>query len=64
METPISLSTLIVFIIAIAIVAVPLVRILRKAGFSGWWSILYFIPLVNIVGIYLFAYKDWPNSRN
>jgi uncharacterized membrane protein YhaH (DUF805 family) len=35
-------------------------RISRKAGFSGWWSLLMFVPLVNIVLVWVFAFVNWP----
>lgn len=34
---------------------VPGLRILRKAGYSGWWAFLWVVPLVDIVMIWLFA---------
>lgn len=40
-----------------------MVRILNKAGYSGWWSLLMVIPLVNIVMIWVFAFADWPALR-
>ncbi len=36
------------------------IRILHKAGYSGWWSLLTLIPIVNIVMIWVFAFSDWP----
>lgn len=36
------------------------VRILHKAGYSGWWALLLFVPVVNIVMIWVFAFADWP----
>jgi len=36
------------------------IRILNKAGYSGWWSIVLFIPLVNIIMIWVFAFSKWP----
>jgi len=39
------------------------VRILHKAGYSGWWSLLMLIPIVNIVMIWVFAFSDWPLLR-
>ena len=36
------------------------VRILHKAGYSGWWSIVMVIPVVNIAAIWVFAFADWP----
>lgn len=41
----------------------PIAKILRKAGYSGWWSLLYFIPLVNLICIWIFAFAPWPVSR-
>lgn len=35
-------------------------RIARKAGFSRWWSLTMFIPLVNLVMIWVFAFVKWP----
>jgi hypothetical protein len=30
----------------IAIYAIPVAKILRRAGFSGWWTIGLFFPLI------------------
>ena len=38
-------------------------KIIRKAGFSGWWIILTFIPVVNLVLLWIFAFTDWPAQR-
>jgi hypothetical protein len=34
--------------------------ILRKAGYSPWWVLTGFVPLVNIVMVIAFAFADWP----
>lgn len=39
------------------------VRILHNAGYSGWWVLLAFVPLVNIIMIWVFAFADWPVLR-
>lgn len=36
------------------------VAILRKAGYSPWWVVTGFIPLVNVVMVIAFAFADWP----
>ena len=36
-------------------------NILAKAGFSRWWFLILWVPLVNIVAIWIFAFKRWPN---
>lgn len=43
---------------------IPLIKILRKAGYSGWWGLMMFVPLLNIIMLYVFAYADWPTLRN
>ena len=39
------------------------VRILHKAGFSGWWCLVVLLPIVNMIMIWIFAYIDWPNAK-
>jgi len=36
------------------------VSILRKAGYSPWWVLTGFVPLVNVVMVIAFAFSDWP----
>ena len=38
-------------------------KILKKAGFSGWLSLLSLIPIVNAICLWVFAYMDWPNEN-
>jgi uncharacterized membrane protein YhaH (DUF805 family) len=41
----------------------PIAKILRRLGISGWWSLLTFIPVVNIISLWKLAYADWPRDR-
>jgi hypothetical protein len=41
----------------------PLWKIVRKAGFEPPLSFPVFIPLVNIVMIYVFAIVNWPSLK-
>jgi hypothetical protein len=50
------------FVIMVMIVVWPLGRILSRAGFSPLWSIVAFIPIVNLIALWLFAFADWPGS--
>jgi hypothetical protein len=34
--------------------------IVRKAGYSPWWVVTGFIPLLNVVMVFTFAFADWP----
>jgi uncharacterized membrane protein YhaH (DUF805 family) len=40
-----------------------MVRILHRMGLSGWWVILSFIPLLNIVAMIALAIVPWPVER-
>jgi hypothetical protein len=48
---------LIVFLIAFAM-------ILRKAGYSPWWVLLAFVPVLNVVMLLVFAMAEWPVRRD
>lgn len=58
------LMGLLIALVFIALVLWSCARISRKAGFSGWWSLLMLVPLVNIVMIWVFAFADWPAESN
>ena len=36
------------------------VKILTKAGYSGWWILIGVVPLVNVIMFLVFAFSDWP----
>ena len=55
-----SIIHLLVLLPLMALSIVPAVFIVRKAGFSGWWVILLFIPIANLIGYLMFAFADWP----
>ncbi|TGG89973.1 hypothetical protein E4656_19745 [Natronospirillum operosum] len=50
-------------LIMLVIVLLPFWRITKKAGFSGFWSLLMFVPLANILFLYYLAFARWPNAR-
>jgi uncharacterized membrane protein YhaH (DUF805 family) len=55
---------LVVILLVVLILIWPSVRILHKAGYSGWWCLLAFVPLVNLVMLYIFAFgAEWPSQR-
>jgi len=47
----------------IAIFMIPIWRIVSKAGYSGAWSLLTWVPLVNLICLWVFAFSDWPVAR-
>lgn len=47
------------FLVFMAILVLPYWFIWKKAGFSPWLSLLMFIPLVNLVMLYVLAFSQW-----
>lgn len=46
---------------AVAVVTiVAWVKILSKAGYSGWWVLIGLVPVANVVMFLVFAFSDWP----
>ncbi len=43
--------------------AVALWKIVKKTGSSGIASILFYIPFVNVIYIFLLAYSKWPIEK-
>jgi hypothetical protein len=39
---------------------VPLIFIVKKAGYSPWWALLGLIPIVNVFALWVFAFSKWP----
>ena len=42
------------------IVVVPFYQIWKRTGHNGWIALLMIVPLVNLVLLYVLAFKDWP----
>jgi uncharacterized membrane protein YhaH (DUF805 family) len=49
-----------IFILFSFIVLSPVIKVLRRTGYSEWWALLLFVPGANVVGLWLFAYGRWP----
>lgn len=48
---------------AAILAVIPAWKIVSKAGYHGAWSLLIFVPLVNIIMMYVFAFSPWPMER-
>jgi uncharacterized membrane protein YhaH (DUF805 family) len=59
-----SVFHLLIVIVILILYFVPIVKILQKAGYSGWWCLIVFVPLVNVVMFYVFAFANWPVLRD
>jgi hypothetical protein len=58
----VSIWQIIIVLVFVAVAIWLLVRILHRVGYSGWWVLLNFIPIVNIVLIWVFSFQSWPNG--
>ncbi|GAA4846720.1 hypothetical protein GCM10023221_26750 [Luteimicrobium xylanilyticum] len=39
------------------------IRVIQKAGYSGWWILVTFVPLLNTIMFLVFAFSRWPVER-
>jgi uncharacterized membrane protein YhaH (DUF805 family) len=39
------------------------VRIIQKAGYSGWHVLWCLVPIVGAVMLFVFAFSEWPIQR-
>jgi hypothetical protein len=62
MDNPGSLSIwhVVIFLVMVAVFIIPYVKIIKKAGYSGWWVLTMFIPLLNFIMLWVFAFARWP----
>jgi hypothetical protein len=50
--------------LVIILLALPVwffAKAVKKAGYSAWWALLGFVPIVNLVMLWVFAYAKWPS---
>lgn len=48
---------------SIGIILIPCWRIVQKAGFSGVYSLLLFVPVANIIAVWIFSLVEWPVQK-
>jgi hypothetical protein len=50
-------------LLVIILVGVPVANVLHRAGRSRWWTVLAFVPGVNLVALWVFAFTRWPSLQ-
>ncbi len=50
-------------IIYVAVMVVPIAKILGRIGFNQWWAAVAIVPMVNLIFLWIFAFIDWPRER-
>jgi hypothetical protein len=53
----------IIVLIYLVVFVLPCWRIVSKAGYSGAWSLISLVPLLNIVALWVFALIKWPYEK-
>jgi uncharacterized membrane protein YhaH (DUF805 family) len=53
------LMPIILPLLAIVLVGIPVATILHRAGRSRWWTLIAFIPVLNLIGLWVFAFSRW-----
>jgi branched-subunit amino acid transport protein len=48
--------------IAELLFAIPAGMILKRMGFSSWWALLCFVPVVALFALWLLAFVKWPRD--
>ena len=51
-----------IFVVMATLILYPLGRILGRVGLSPFWSVLALIPFLNLIGLWVFAFTEWPRS--
>jgi hypothetical protein len=51
---------LIPVLILLALVVIPYWKIWQRTGHSGAWGLLMLVPFVNIISLWVLAFKEWP----
>jgi len=55
-----SFGGLIGLVIYAVIVVVPFYQIWKRTGHNGWIALTMVVPIVNVVMLYVLAFKEWP----
>jgi len=44
----------------LALIGFPIAKILQRLGISRWWTIMAFLPLLNLIGLWALSAVRWP----
>jgi hypothetical protein len=56
----IGVGMILVYLVVLALMCFCYWKVVTKAGYPGYYSLLLFVPCVNLVAFVFFAIKDWP----
>jgi hypothetical protein len=47
------------FAASVVISVVALVRIVQRAGYNGWWVLIRFVPVANMLALWYLGFGPW-----
>ena len=58
-----------IFGASLVLLLIPVIQLLRRTGHHPIWCLLAIVPGLNVLGLWIFAFKSWPtddkpDSRN
>jgi len=59
-DGPDVIAVLVVLVLYLVVFGIPIMQIVKKAGYSRAWVLVFFIPVVNLVFLWIFAFSRWP----
>ena len=62
-EFPFHWLVLLIVLLLVLSILVPISKILQRMGFNGAWCLIYFVPVANIIALWVVAYTPWPASQ-
>lgn len=54
------LAMFVIWLALVCLMVWPYVRIIQKAGYSGWNILWMLVPIANIIMLFVFAFSRWP----
>ena len=51
---------LLMILVSVAVLVVPFWMLWKRTGHSGWISLLMLVPGLNLILLYVLAFKEWP----
>jgi len=51
---------ILIYVALIVLMVIAWWKIASKAGYSGAWALILFVPIANIIFFLIFAFSKWP----
>ena len=60
---PLYTSGMVLLMVVEALFTIPAGLVLKRTGHSIWWSLLCFVPLAALAGLWVLAFVPWTPPR-